>query len=146
MKRICLSVALLALLQFPLFAVPTASIVETDCFPSNFFDNRPGMSRERVRAMGDADFKMLCSLLKEESFDKNRAKMIRIACIGNYFTSNQCAAMLSFFSFESNKLAVLEYLAPRVIDKRGCEAILEEFSLLSNREKAEELLKVRKRR
>ena len=145
MKRICVSVALLALLQFPLFAVPTASIVETESFPSNFVDNRSGMPRERVRAMGDADFKLLRSLLKEESFDKNRAKMIRVACIGNYFTSSQCAAMLSLFSFDSNKLEVLEYLAPRVIDRRGCEAILEEFSFLSNRKKAEELLKVRRR-
>ena len=145
MKRICVSVALLALLQFPLFAVPTSSIVETESFPSVFVDNRSGMPRERVRAMGDADFKLLRSLLKEESFDKNRAKMIRVACIGNYFTSSQCAAMLSLFSFDSNKLEVLEYLAPRVIDRRGCEAILEEFSFLSNRKKAEELLKVRRR-
>ena len=145
MKRICVSVALLALLQFPLFAVPTSSIVETESFPSNFVDNRSGMPRERVRAMGDTDFKLLRSLLKEESFDKNRAKMIRVACIGNYFTSSQCAAMLSLFSFDSNKLEVLEYLAPRVIDRRGCEAILEEFSFLSNRKKAEELLKVRRR-
>ena len=133
------------MLQFPLFAVPTASIVETESFPSIFVDNRSGMPRERVRAMGDADFKLLRSLLKEESFDKNRAKMIRVACIGNYFTSSQCAAMLSLFSFDSNKLEVLEYLAPRVIDRRGCEAILEEFSFLSNRKKAEELLKVRRR-
>lgn len=145
MKRICVSVALLALLQFPLFAVPTSSIVETESFPSIFVDNRSGMPRERVRAMGDTDFKLLRSLLKEESFDKNRAKMIRVACIGNYFTSSQCAAMLSLFSFDSNKLEVLEYLAPRVIDRRGCEAILEEFSFLSNRKKAEELLKVRRR-
>ena len=145
MKRICVSVALLALLQFPLFAVPTSSIVETESFPSIFVDNRSGMPRERVRAMGDADFKLLRSLLKEESFDKNRAKMIRVACIGNYFTSSQCAAMLSLFSFDSNKLEVLEYLAPRVIDRRGCEAILEEFSFLSNRKKAEELLKVHRR-
>ena len=145
MKRICVFVALLALLQFPLFAVPTSSIVETESFPSIFVDNRSGMPRERVRAMGDADFKLLRSLLKEESFDKNRAKMIRVACIGNYFTSSQCAAMLSLFSFDSNKLEVLEYLAPRVIDRRGCEAILEEFSFLSNRKKVEELLKVRRR-
>ncbi len=146
MKRICLSVALLALLQFPLFAVPTASIVETDSFPSNFFDNRPGMSRERIRAMGDADFKLLCSLLKEESFDKYCVKMIRIACIGNYFTSRQCADMLSLLSFDSNRLEALEYIAPRVIDKHACDVILKEFSFISNREKAEELLKVRKRR
>ena len=146
MKRICVSVALLALLQFPLFAVPTASIVETESFPSDFVDIRSGMPRERVSAMGDADFKLLRSLLKEETFDKNRAKMIRIACIGNYFTSSQCAAMLSLLSFDSNRLEALEYIAPRVIDKHACDVILKEFSFISNREKAEDLLRGHKHR
>lgn len=146
MKRVCLSIAFLALLQFPLFAVPAVSIAEIESSPSVFVNNRSGMPRERERAMDNADFKLLRSLLKEESFDKNRVKMIRIACIGNYFTSSQCAGILSLFSFESNKLEALEYLAPRVIDKQRCEVILEEFTFLSNREKAEKLLMGCKRR
>ena len=79
--------------------------------------------------------------MKEESFDKDRVKMIRVACIGNYFTSRQCADMLSLLSFDSNRLEALEYIAPRVIDKHVCDVILKEFSFISNREKAEELLK-----
>lgn len=66
--------------------------------------------------------------------------MIRVACIGNYFTSSQCADMLSLLSFDSNKLQALEYIALRIIDKRACDVILREFSFLSSREKAEELL------
>jgi hypothetical protein len=104
------------------------------------------MPRMRARAMDKSDFKLLYSLLKEESFDKDRVKMIRVACIGNYFTSKQCASMLSLMSFDSYRLEALEYLAPRILDKRACDVILREFSFSSNKEKAEALLMGNRRR
>ena len=143
MKRTVFPIVLFAMMQMPLFA---ASPVFSATSATVSAANHSNMPRMRAMAMDNADFKLLRSLLKEESFDKNRVKMIRIACIGNYFTSSQCAGILSLFSFESNKLEALEYLAPRVIDKQRCEVILEEFTFLSNREKAEKLLMGRKRR
>ena len=146
MKGIYLSVVLFALLQFPLFAVSSVSIVEIEGSPTIFVDDRSGMPLARERAMSDADFGLLCSLLKEESFDKERVKMIRVACIGNHFSSRQCAEMLSFLSFDSNRLEALKYLAPRICDKRACEVVLKVFAFGSNREKAEELLVGHRRR
>ena len=146
MKRISFSIVLFAMLQLPLYAASSVlndNVGNAAVLPVGDHSNMP---RERVSAMGDADFKLLRSLLKEETFDKNRAKMIRIACIGNYFTSSQCAAMLSLLSFDSNRLEALEYIAPRVIDKHACDVILKEFSFISNREKAEDLLRGHKHR
>ena len=100
----------------------------------------------RARAMNKSDFEFLYSLLEEESFDKDRIKMIRVACIGNYFTSRQCASMLSLLNFDSYRLEALEYLAPRVIDKQARDVILKEFAFVSNREKAEALLMGQKHR
>ena len=138
MKRIVFPIVLLAMMQLPLFAAsPVSSVASSTVYAAN----HSNMPRMRGEAMDKSDFKLLCSLLKEESFDKNRVKMIRIACIGNYFTSSQCATMLSLLSFDSNKLEALEYIAPRVLDKHACDVILKEFSFISNREKAEELLK-----
>ena len=138
MKRIVFPIVLLAMMQLPLFAAsPVSSVASSTVYAAN----HSNMPRMRGEAMDKSDFKLLCSLLKEESFDKNRVKMIRSACIGNYFTSSQCATMLSLLSFDSNKLEALEYIAPRVLDKYACDVILKEFSFISNREKAEELLK-----
>ena len=138
MKRIVFPIVLLAMMQLPLFAAsPVSSVASSTVYAAN----HSNMPRMRGEAMDKSDFKLLCSLLKEESFDKNRVKMIRIACIGNYFTSSQCATMLSLLSFDSNKLEALEYIAPRVLDKHACDVILKEFSFISNRKKAEELLK-----
>ncbi len=142
MKRTIFPIVLFAMLQLPLFAASPVLDVSAS-IPVKKHSNMPRM---RVRAMDDSDFKLLYSLLKEESFDKDRVKMIRVACIGNHFTSSQCAYMLSLFSFDSDKLEALEYLVPHIADKRGHKVILKEFTFLSDREKAEALLKEQKRR
>ena len=143
MKRISFSIVLFAMMQLPLLA---ASPVPGVTFATVFAAKPSNMSRMRAMAMNKSDFKLLRSLLKEESFEKDRVKMVRVACVGNYFTASQCADMLSLFSFDSNKLEALEYLAPRVIDKPACDVILKEFTFVSNREKAEALLIGQKRR
>ena len=142
MKRLSFLLLLLAMLQLPLFAASPVQYIGLNV-PVENYSNMPHM---RARAMDKSDFRLLYSLLKEESFDKERVKMIRVACIGNYFTSSQCAGILSLFSFESNKLEALEYLAPRILDKRACDVILREFSFSSNKEKAEALLMENRRR
>ena len=143
MKRLSFLLVLFAMMQLPLFAASPVSSVASSTVSAANHSNMPRMC---AMAMDKSDFKLLRSLLKEESFDNGRIKMIRVACIGNYFTSSQCADMLSLLSFDSNKLQALEYIAPRIIDKRECDVILREFSFISNREKAEELLMERKRR
>ena len=146
MKRISFSIVLFAMLQLPLYAassVLNANVGNAAVLPVGEHANMPRM---RAAAMDRSDFKLLCSLLKKESFDKDCVKMIRVACIGNYFTSRQCADMLSILSFDSNRLEALEYIAPRVIDKHACDVILKEFSFISNREKAEDLLRGHKHR
>ena len=130
------------MLQLPLFAASPVQYIGLNV-PVENYSNMPRM---RARAMDKSDFRFLCSLLKEESFDKDRVKMIRVACIGNYFTSKQCAFMLSLTSFDSYRLEALEYLAPRILDKRAWDVILGEFSFGSNKEKAEALLMGNRRR
>lgn len=142
MKRTVFLIVLFAMMQMPLFAASPLQYV-TPSVPAETSSNMP---RVRARAMDKSDFKLLYSLLKEEAFENGRIKMIRVACIGNCFTSSQCADMLSLFSFDSNKLQALEYLASRVVDKRACGVILKVFSFTSNRQKAETLLMGNRRR
>ena len=137
MKRTVFPIVFFAMLQMPLFAaLPVPGVT----FAAVRAVNHSNVPRMRAMAMDKSDFKLLLSLLKEESFDKDCVRMIRVACIGNYFTSKQCASVLSLLSFDSYRLEALEYLAPRILDKRACDVILREFSFASNKEKAEALL------
>ncbi len=149
MKKLSLFVVVLAMLQSPLFASSSVSGANVkDYAVAAAPDNWGRNPRSNEKAMDNSDFKLLRSLLKEASFDSERIKMIRVACIGNRFSSKQCAEILSIFSFDSKKLDALKYLAPYVLDrnKRAREVILKEFSFKSNKEKAEALLFERKAR
>ncbi|MBQ5888773.1 MAG: hypothetical protein IIW77_05820, partial [Bacteroidaceae bacterium] len=75
MKRTVFPIVLLAMMQLPLFAAsPVSSVASSTVYAAN----HSNMPRMRAAAMDRSDFKLLCSLLKEESFDKNCVKMIRI--------------------------------------------------------------------
>ena len=93
-----------------------------------------------TRPISRKEFKQLCGFLKDESFDDGRLVLVKVACMGCYFTSKQCAQMLSCFTFEKNRLAALEIMLPRIMELRDAENILEEFSFKSDREKAAAML------
>ncbi|MBR5829134.1 MAG: DUF4476 domain-containing protein, partial [Bacteroidaceae bacterium] len=58
-------------------------------------DRREQRNPERARAMRDKDFSMMYKIVKKASFNDNRIDIIRVAAIGSYFSSKQCAELLS---------------------------------------------------
>ena len=93
-----------------------------------------------LRAMRDNDFSMVYRVVKNTSFDKNKIDIIRVACIGSNFSSNQCAKLLSLLSFDDNKLEALEVMAQNIVDDRDYNKIMKQFSFKSSREKAAKIL------
>ena len=89
--------------------------------------------------MSDKDFKMMCEVVDETSFNERKIRVIKVACISSYFTSKQCAQLLSMFSFENDKLEALKVLCPKLVDKDAKE-IIKQFSFSSNKDKAIEIL------
>ena len=91
------------------------------------------------QAMHRKDFKMMCEVVKDASFNEKKIGVIKVACISSYFDSKQCVKLLSMISFENDRLKALEVLAPRVLDINPSE-ILKQFSFSSNKDKAMEIL------
>lgn len=116
-------------------AVSNVSVYAGSCVA----ERRPG-DNYRERPISRKEFKQLCGFLKDESFDDGKLVLVKVACMGCYFTSKQCAQMLSCFTFEKNRLAALEIMLPRIMELRDAEDILEEFSFKSDREKAAAML------
>ena len=103
-------------------------------------DKREKRNPVMLRAMRDNDFSMVYRVVKNTSFDKNKIDVIRVACIGSNFSSNQCAKLLSLLSFDDNKLEALEVMAPKVVDDRDYNKIMKQFSFKSSMEKAAKIL------
>ena len=93
----------------------------------------------RPRAMHRKDFKMMCEVVDDASFSDKMIGVIKVACISSYFTSKQCAELLSMFSFENDKLKALKVLHPRMLDI-DAKPILKQFTFSNNKDKAIEIL------
>lgn len=93
----------------------------------------------RPKAMQDEDFRMMCKVVKDASFSDKMIGIIKVACISSYFTSKQCAQLLSMFSFENDKLKALKVLHPRMLDI-DAKPILKQFTFSDNKDKAIEIL------
>lgn len=90
--------------------------------------------------MRDSDFSFVYKIVKNTSFDKNKIEIIQVACIGNSFSSRQCAKLLSLLSFDDNKLDALKIIAPRLVEVEDYDKIIKQFSFSSNRERAAKIL------
>ena len=109
-------------------------------------DKKPkGKRQMHPRAMRDKDFEMMAGIVKKASFDDKKIDFIRVACIGSYFSSRQCAQLLSLLSFDDSKIKALEVIAPRLVDMENADKIIKEFSFSSSKEKAVSILKRRKK-
>lgn len=93
----------------------------------------------RPKAMQDEDFSMMCKVVIDADFSDEMIGVIKVACISSYFTSQQCAQLLSMFSFEDDKLKALKVLRPRMLDI-DAKPILKQFSFSDTKDKAIEIL------
>ena len=93
----------------------------------------------RPKAMRDKDFMMMCEVVDEASFTERKIGVIKVACISSYFTSEQCAKLLSMISFDTAKLEALRVLSPRVLNINARE-IQGQFSFSSNKEEAMKIM------
>ena len=93
----------------------------------------------RPKAMQDKDFKMMCEVVNDASFTEKKIGVIKVACISSYFTSEQCAKLLSMVSFDTAKLEALRVLSPRVLNIDARE-IQKQFAFSSSKEEAMKIM------
>ena len=106
-------------------------------------ERREQRKPERVRAMRDKDFAMMYNIVKEASFNDNKIDIMRVASIGSYFNSKQCAKLLSLIPFNNDKLKALEVIAPRLVDNKDLDNIIKQFPFKADKEKAMKILSKR---
>lgn len=99
-----------------------------------------GRMRMRLKPMRKDDFQTLCEIVKKASFADRQKDIVTVACMGSYFSSKQCETLLSLFSFQDSKLAVLEILSPRLLEQEELAGILKQFSFSSSKDEAIEIL------
>ena len=139
---------IVAIVALIVFCLP-ASAAEPDKKPKEKMEYRDKKQRGKrythPRAMRDKDFDMMVGIVKNASFDDKKIDVMRVACIGSYFSSRQCAKLLSLLSFDDNKIKALEVIASRLVDTNNADDIVKEFSFSSSKDKAVSILQRRKK-
>ena len=95
---------------------------------------------ERQFCLSDDKFAILYDKVKNASFDDRKMDLIEVASLGAFYSCEQCASIMSIFSFGDKKLAALRFMAPRIIDPRHAYLIYESLTFQSEKEKAARII------
>ena len=136
-KRLAIAILIFFALVMPMMASVQKQEMEHHHRKEMRYERRP-------RAMHNKDFKMMCEVVDDASFNEKKIGVIKVACISSYFNSKQCAKLLSKISFDDAKLKALKVLAPRLIidtDVTEVTEIVKQFSFSSKKDKALEILR-----
>lgn len=99
----------------------------------------------REAVMNDRDFQYLYKTIKKKSFEKDRLELLSVGVLDNYFSCRQCAKIMSLYSFDDDKLEVLDIMARHIVDLDNAHLILDSFKFESDRRKAANMLGFRRR-
>ena len=130
------NIMLIALMAVVMVSLPQESQAQERRPKAQIEKREKKEQRNRERAMRDKDFSLVLDVVKKASFDDRKIDVMRVACIGSYFSSEQCARLLSLLSFDDNKVKALEVIAPRLVESDNAEDILKKFSFSSSKDKA----------
>ncbi|MDD7455362.1 MAG: DUF4476 domain-containing protein [Bacteroidales bacterium] len=90
--------------------------------------------------MDERAFSVLYDKIKTASFSDSKFDLVEVASLGCYFSCSQCARILSRFSFSSDKLKALQFMAPRISDYQNANMIYSVFDFDSDKALAAEIL------
>lgn len=91
-------------------------------------------------AVSPIDFQALLTAINNQTFASNQLPMVQAAGLCGWFTCSQCAAIMNCFDFDSNRLQVVRYLAPHIIDPIRCQPIMDQLSFSDDRQTAWRIL------
>ena len=90
--------------------------------------------------LSDDKFAILYNKVKNTSFDDRKLDLIEVASLGAFYSCEQCATMMSIFSFGDKKLAALRLMSPRIVDAHRACIIFDQLSFQSEKDKAARII------
>jgi len=95
----------------------------------------------RDNTMAPETFAHFLRSLKEQNFDDNRNKLVQTAMVTSDFSSEQCLEMLKIYTFDREKINLMEMVYPRIADKQNFFRVIETLTFSSDKDKMNEFVK-----
>ena len=90
--------------------------------------------------LSDDKFAILYNKVKNTSFDDRKMDLIEMASLGAFYSCEQCATMMSIFSFGDKKLVALRLMATRIVDPHRAYIIFDQLSFQSEKDEAARII------
>ena len=90
--------------------------------------------------MSENAFDFLYGKVKDANFDDDRYTLLEVATLGCWYTCDQCARMMTFFSFDDDKLKALQIMGKHVVDPQNAVIITDKLSFSDSKDKALRML------
>ena len=120
-----------------LLSLMTMGVIESK---AQDFRHKHEPREQRMFCLSDEKFTILYNKVKNTSFDAPKMDLIEVASLGAFYSCEQCASIMSIFSFGGKKLAALRLMAPRIIDHRHAYMIYEILSFQSEKDEAARII------
>ena len=109
------------------------------CPPSVPIPPGGGYGREESRR-AEEGFDEFIRDIQRRPFKDDKIRFIQDAARRNYFTTDQARRVLQLFSWDDDKLTVLEALAPRLRDAFNAHQLVDLFTFSSGKERARQII------
>lgn len=96
------------------------------------------------RGMDEADFQAFYNKVKSKPFKDDRLDLLESGIGKRGLSCQQCIRMMSIFTFDDDRLEVLQILAPNLVDRENCDKIVDSLAFISSEEKAKRILGLKK--
>ncbi len=118
-----------------------------DVRPSRLDNPSKGQGRRRSdhnrynRVMNDQLFRKFFDQVKSEPFEKDRIELITNVLINSDFTSEQCLQLVKFYTFDNERLKIMEMMYPNIVDKEAFFMVTSTLTFSSSRTKMNDFIK-----
>lgn len=98
---------------------------------------RPGNDYDDASSsvMNRDSFERFFRSLKEKTFDSEKIEFLDMALLTSYFTSAQCQRLVDLYTFDSEKLKIMQKMYPRIADKQNFYLVIDKLTFQSDRKK-----------
>lgn len=125
------------LIIFMLLSLMTMGVIESK---AQDFRHKHEPREQRMFCLSDEKFAVLYNKVKNASFDDRKMDLIEVASLGAFYSCEQCASIMSIFSFGDKKLAALRLMAPRIIDPHRAYLIYDKLTFQSEKDEAARII------
>ncbi len=96
---------------------------------------------ERRGYMSDSEFQFLYDKVKNKPFKDERMELLQVGCLDSRFSCAQCVRIMSIFTWDDDKLAVLRTMAKHIVDPENSISLLKVFSFDSSKRQVEGIMR-----